>query len=194
MASTTGTQPFRRQHLLHALARNWWLVLLRGICAIIFGLLTFIWPAGTLLTLVLLYGAYAFVDGVFALGAAFMGGGPAPRWWLVVVGVLGIAAGLATFFWPGMTTLVLLFFIAGWAIAIGVMQIVGAIQLRKEIDNEWMLAASGIISVVFGFVLIAQPATGALSLVLVIGCYAVLYGILLMSFALRLRGHASISQ
>jgi uncharacterized membrane protein HdeD (DUF308 family) len=193
MSRTAGTQPFGRQHLLHALARNWWLMLLRGICAIIFGLLSFAWPTGTLLALLFLYGAYAFVDGVFALGAAFMGGGEGPRWWLAAVGVLGIVAGLATFFWPGMTALVLLFFIAGWAIAIGVMQIVGAIQLRKEIDNEWMLAASGIISVVFGFVLIAQPVIGALSLVLVIGCYAVLYGMLLVFFSLRLRRH-SISQ
>jgi uncharacterized membrane protein HdeD (DUF308 family) len=172
------------------LARNWWLILLRGVFAVIFGVLTFIWPAGSLLTLVFLYGAYAFVDGIFALAAAFTGGGPAPRWWLAIVGVLGVGAGLATFIWPGMTALVLLLFIAGWAIAGGVMQIIGAIQLRKEIDNEWLLAASGVISVIFGVALAVQPGVGALALITVIGVFAIIYGVVLILLALRLRGHA----
>ena len=191
MVSSSNVPPVRRPLLLHALARNWWLILLRGICAIIFGVLTFIWPAASLVTLVLLYGAYALVDGIFALGAAFMGGGgAAPRWWLAIVGLLGIAAGIATFLWPGITALVLLLFIAFWAIAIGIMQVIGAIQLRKEIDNEWLLAACGILSIIFGLILVVQPGVGALALVTVIGIYAVLYGILLISFALRLRGHS----
>jgi len=91
------------------------------------------------LTLILFYGAFALVDGVLAVIAAITGGAPAPRWWLVIVGLLGIAAGLLTFLMPGLSALVLLFFIAGWAIATGVFQIIGAIQLRKEIDNEWLL-------------------------------------------------------
>jgi uncharacterized membrane protein HdeD (DUF308 family) len=163
--------------LLHALAKHWWLLLLRGICAILFGVLTFVWPGITLLTLVLLYGAYALADGVLALVEAVMGGAPAPRWWLALVGVLGIAVGILTFAWPGITALVLLLFIAGWAIATGILQIVGAIRLRKEIDNEWLLIASGALSVIFGLILVAQPGTGALALLYVIGIYAILYGI-----------------
>jgi len=183
--------PLGPRLLLHTLAKNWWLLLLRGICAIMFGILTFVWPGITLLTLVLLYGAYALVDGVLALAAAAMGGAPAPRWWLALVGLLGIAVGIMTFAWPGITALVLLLFIAGWAIATGVLQIVGAIRLRKEIDNEWLLIASGVVSVIFGLILVVQPGTGALALLYVIGIYATLYGILLVWLSLRLRGHAT---
>ncbi len=191
MASTQSIRPPAGGLLLHALARNWWLLLLRGICGVIFGLLAFVWPGVTLITLVLLYGAYALADGVLALIAALTGGTPAPRWWLAVVGLLGIVAGLVTLMMPGITTLVLLYFIAWWAIAIGVMQIVGAIRLRKEIDNEWILIASGIVSVLFGLILILQPGAGALSLILVIGAFAIVHGIILISFALRLRRHRS---
>jgi uncharacterized membrane protein HdeD (DUF308 family) len=187
--SLTANSPFGGSMLLHALAKNWWLTLLRGICAIVFGVLAFIWPGMTLVTLVLLYGAFALADGVFALAAAIMGGTPLPRWWLAVVGLLGIAAGIVTFAWPGMTALLLLWFIAGWAIATGVMQIVGAIRLRKEIDNEWWLIAGGVLSVVFGLVLVVQPGAGALALLFGIGAYAVVYGIILVAFAFRLRRH-----
>jgi uncharacterized membrane protein HdeD (DUF308 family) len=190
--ATTMNSPLRRV-MLHALARNWWMLLLRGICAILFGILAFVWPAMTLVTLILLYGAFAFVDGVFALVAAIAGGAAAPRWWLALVGVLGIAAGLATWFWPGLTALVLLYFIAAWAIITGVMQIVGAIQLRKEIDNEWLLIAAGVLSVLFGGLLFVQPGAGALAVLLIIGAYAILYGVLLVFFAFRLRGHSRVA-
>jgi uncharacterized membrane protein HdeD (DUF308 family) len=181
--------PFAGPLMVHALARNWWLILLRGIAAVIFGLLTFGWPGVTLVTLVLLYGAFALADGVLALIAAIMGGKPAPRWWLALVGLLGIVAGLIALALPGMTALVLLYCIAFWAIAIGVMQVFGAIRLRKEIDNEWMLIASGIISVVFGLILIVAPGAGALGLLFVIGVYAVIHGIMLITLAFRLRRH-----
>jgi uncharacterized membrane protein HdeD (DUF308 family) len=175
--------------MLNALCRNWWLILLRGIAAIVFGVLTFVWPGVTLLTLVLFYGAFALVDGVLALAAAVMGGRPAPRWWLAIVGLFGILVGVLTFAWPGVTTLVLLMFIAGWAIATGIFQIVGAIRLRKEIDNEWLLIAGGALSVLFGLILVFQPGKGALALLFVIGFYAILYGILEVWFSLRLRQH-----
>jgi Short repeat of unknown function (DUF308) len=113
------------------------------------------------------------------------------RWWLALVGLLGIAVGILTFAWPGITALVLLLFIAGWAIATGVLQIVGAIRLRKEIENEWLLIASGVLSVIFGLILAAQPGTGALALLYVIGIYAILYGILEIWLSLRLREHAT---
>ena len=185
-----ASPPFGSHPMLDALARNWWLLLLRGIAAIVFGVLAVVWPGLTLLTLLFLYGAFALVDGVLALAAAIMGGVPAPRWWLAIVGLLGLGAGILTFAWPVVTALVLLLFIAVWAIATGVMQIVGAIKLRKEIDNEWLLIFCGALSVVFGLILIAQPQTGALALVFVIGLYAILEGIGLVGFSLRLRGHS----
>jgi uncharacterized membrane protein HdeD (DUF308 family) len=191
MASThTIRPPAAGGTMVHALARNWWLMLLRGICAVIFGVLTFVWPGVTLITLVLFYGAFALVDGVLSLAAAIMGGAPAPRWWLAIVGLLGIGVGVVTLFMPGITALVLLYYIAFWAIAVGVLEIVGAIRLRKEIDNEWWLVAAGVLSVLFGLLLIIQPGAGALALIFTIGVYAVIYGIVLIAFALRLRKHS----
>lgn len=177
---------------LDALARNWWLILLRGILAVLFGVLTFVSPGITLFTLVILYGAYALVDGVFALVAAVTKGAPAPRWWLAIVGLVGIAAGVLTLLWPGITGMVLLFFIAGWAIASGVFQFVGAIRLRKEIDDEWLLIASGVISVLFGLLILAFPLAGALGVAYAIASFAIIQGILLIAFSMRLKKHAEI--
>jgi uncharacterized membrane protein HdeD (DUF308 family) len=175
--------------LVDALAKNWWVLLLRGIAAIIFGVLAFAWPGITLLTLVMLYGAYALVDGVLAIVAAITGGTSAPRWWLAIIGLLGVAAGILTIAMPGLTATLLLFFIAGWAVATGVFQIIGAIRLRKEIDNEWLLILGGIISVLFGIGVVMAPGAGALALVWVIGMYAVIEGVLLIAFAFRLKKH-----
>jgi len=175
--------------MLHALAKNWWMLLLRGIAAVIFGVLALAWPGMTLLTLILFYGAYALIDGVLAIVAAITGGALLPRWWLAIIGLLGIAAGLLTFMMPGLTAIVLLYFIAGWAIATGVFQVIGAIKLRKEIDNEWFLILSGIISVLFGVAMMAAPGAGALALITVIGIYAVLIGVLLVALSFRLKKH-----
>jgi uncharacterized membrane protein HdeD (DUF308 family) len=178
--------------LLQALAGNWWLLLLRGVAAIAFGVLAFVWPGITLLTLVIFYGAYAIVDGIFALWAAIggKGGDARARWWLALVGVLGIVAGIVTFAWPGITALVLLYFIAFWAIATGIFQIVGAIRLRKEIEGEWWLVLAGALSVLFGLILLVRPGEGALAVVWLIATYAVLVGILHLALAFRLRRHA----
>jgi uncharacterized membrane protein HdeD (DUF308 family) len=174
---------------LHALAKCWWLVLLRGIAGIVFGVLAFIWPGLTLITLVLIYGAYALIDGVIALMAAFTGAAkPVPTWWLIVVGLCGIAAGLVTFLWPGITALVLIIFIGAWAIAHGVFEIIGAIKLRKEIDNEWLLILAGAVSVIFGIIVLVAPGAGALGLIWAIGAYSIA-GALLVGLSLRLRKH-----
>jgi uncharacterized membrane protein HdeD (DUF308 family) len=175
--------------MVHALAKNWWLLLLRGIAAIIFGLLAFAWPGLTLVTLILFYGAFALVDGALAVVAAITGSVPGSRWWLAIIGLLGIAAGLVTFMMPGLTAVLLLFFIAGWAIATGVFQIIGAIKVRKEIDNEWLLILGGIISVLFGVSMMLAPGAGALALVWVIGAYSVVIGAIFVALALRLRKH-----
>jgi uncharacterized membrane protein HdeD (DUF308 family) len=176
--------------LLHALRRNWWLLVLRGIAAIIFGVLAFMWPGLTLFTLVIFWGAFALVDGVLALAAAVMGGNPMPRWWLGIVGIAGVLAGILTFAWPGITALLLLVFIATWAIVLGVFEIAGAIRLRKEIEGEWLLILNGALSVLFGLVLLWRPGVGALAVVWIIGAYAILFGIISIAFGLKIRTHA----
>jgi uncharacterized membrane protein HdeD (DUF308 family) len=174
---------------LRELAENWWLLLLRGIAAIAFGVLAFMWPDLTLLTLTYMWGFYAIADGVLALWAAIAGKGGeiAPRWWLAVVGISGILAGLLAFVWPGMTALVLLMFIASWAIVIGVLQIWGAIRLRKEIEGEWLLGLSGLLSVAFGVILFVQPGAGALAVVWMIGWFAILAGCVYIALAFQLK-------
>lgn len=176
--------------MVHALAKNWWMLLLRGIAAIIFGVLAFAWPGMTLLTLIMFYGAFALIDGVLAIIAAITGGAPAPRWWLAVVGLLGIATGFLMFAMPGLTALVLLYFIGGWAVATGIFQIIGAIRLRKEIDDEWYLILGGVVSVLFGIGVMMAPGAGALALLWVIGAYAVIIGAIMVALAFRLRKFA----
>ena len=183
MSAPTLTPPT----LLNTLSRYWWLVLLRGIAFIAFGVLAFMWPGPTIALLVLLYGAFALVDGVLALAQAIMGGNVESRWWLALIGVAGIAAGVITFMAPALAALWLLIFIACWAIVLGVFQIMGAIKLRKEIDNEWLMILSGALSVVFGALMIASPGAGALAVLWIIGAFAVAYGVLLVLFAFKLK-------
>jgi uncharacterized membrane protein HdeD (DUF308 family) len=190
MSSQSSPTSLATPSLLHSLTDHWWLFLIRGIAAIIFGVLAFAWPGVTLVVLVLFFGAFALVDGIASLIAAVTGrGATAPRWWLAIVGLAGIAAGLLTFFWPAVTAVLLLYFIAGWAIATGVFQIIGAIQLRKEIDNEWLLVLSGVVSILLGIVLIVMPGTGLLALVWLIAIDAIIFGVLVIGFGLRLRKH-----
>ena len=169
--------------LVRAFARNWWVLLLRGLIAILFGIMAFAWPGLTLVTLVLLYGAYALIDGLTALWVGASG----RAWGLVLLGLLGIFVGFYTFLYPGVTTVALLYFIAAWAIVRGIFEIITAIQLRKEIRNEWMLIIGGVISIIFGAVLIFNPAAGALAMVWLIGTYALIFGIVMIALALRLR-------
>src|SRR5256885_4424651 len=130
--------------MLDALARNWWVVALRGALAVLFGVLALVWPAITIGVLVLLFGAYALVDGVFALGSALFGGARVEgrRAWLILEGVVGVAAGIVAFVWPGVTALALLWVIAAWAIITGVLEIATAIRLRRELRGEWLLVLS----------------------------------------------------
>ena len=183
--------PLDRTSLLLSLADNWWLMVLRGVAAILFGVLAFVWPGITLLSLTFLWGAYALVDGAASLWAAIVGRGGemAPRWWLAVVGVAGIVAGLLAFLFPGITALVLLVFIAGWAIVTGIFEIIGAIRLRKEIEGEWLLGLSGVLAILFGIALIAVPGAGLLSLVWMIGVFAVVIGVSQIALGIKLRKH-----
>ena len=170
------------------LARHWWVIGLRGLAAILFGVLAFVWPGMTLAVLVLLFGAYALVDGVLTLIAALRGG-VQHRIVMLVEGVVSVLAGLAAFVWPGLTALVLLYIIAFWAIVTGVLEIVAAIRVRRAISNEFGLVIGGVLSVVFGVVLLIAPGAGALAVIFLIGAYAVVFGIALLGLAWRLREH-----
>jgi uncharacterized membrane protein HdeD (DUF308 family) len=173
---------------MEVLSRNWGWVVLRGIAAIVFGVLTFIQPGITLAALVLMFGAYSISDGVLLIVWAIANRRGEPAWVpLVIGGLLGIATGVVTFIYPAMTTVALLMIIAAWAITIGVTMIVAAIRLRKEIRGEWRLVLSGVLSVALGVILIATPAVGALAMVLWIGGYAVASGILQIALGVRLK-------
>jgi uncharacterized membrane protein HdeD (DUF308 family) len=174
--------------MLQTLARNWWALVLRGICAVLFGVMAFVWPGITLATLIFLYGAYALVDGVLGVVAAMVGRQPGGfPWGILLAGVAAIAVGVMTFLWPGLTALVLLYLIAAWAIVRGVFEIIAAIALRKEIEHEWLLAASGALSVLLGIFLVLSPGAGALALLWAIGAFAIAAGILMIVLGFRLK-------
>lgn len=175
-------------HFTSFLRRSWWLLLLRGLAAIAFGVILWVQPGISLAALVLLFGAYCMADGIFAVWTAIAGAKDSEQWWLLLlVGLLGIGIGILTFVAPGVTALALLFYIAIWAIATGVLEIAAAIRLRKEIDNEWLLLLAGLASVVFGVMLAARPGAGALAVLWLIGSYAIVFGVLLLILAFRVR-------
>jgi uncharacterized membrane protein HdeD (DUF308 family) len=171
--------------MLHLLARRWWALALRGLFAVVFGLLTFFVPGITLMFLVLLFGFYAILDGVFDIVSAIRA--PGHHWPLLVEGIVGIIAGVLTILWPRITAMVLLYLIAFWAIITGVLEIVAGIRLREVIANELLLILTGFISVLFGILIIVFPGAGALAIVVWIGAYALVFGIILIALAFRLR-------
>ena len=161
---------------------------MRGVAALIFGLLTLMNPAITLAVLVLFFGAYALVDGIFAVVTAIANRRGEPHWvGLLIAGLAGIVIGVCTFLAPGITATLLLFFIAAWAIIVGVAELTAAFRLRKIVTGEWMLVLAGILAVALGLLLLTRPAVGALAVVLWIGAYALVSGLLLIGLAFRLR-------
>jgi len=176
------------QATVTALAHDWWIFLVRGIAAALFGFLAFIWPHITLLVLVLLFGIYAVVDGVLSLTRAVGAGQRGQSWvWPLIGGLAGIAAGVAAFVWPGLTALVLLYIIAAWAVVTGICAIIAGVALRQEISNEWLLILGGAISLLFGLLVFIHPGAGALALVWLIGFYAIVLGVAQIALAFRLR-------
>lgn len=167
---------------------SWWAIVLRGVVAILFGLAAFAWPGLTLAALVALFGAYALIDGVFTLIAVARGHVEEHRAWMIVEGVVGILAGIFTFFYPSITAVVLVYVIAAWAIMTGVAELLAGLRLRQAIANEWVLLLAGVASLVFGVVLMVQPAAGALALVWLIGGYAFVFGVLMLILGFRLHG------
>jgi uncharacterized membrane protein HdeD (DUF308 family) len=166
--------------------RHWWALAVRGLAAVIFGILALVLPGITLALLVLLFGAFALVNGILAIVAALRTGGDYV-WGLLLEGVVGILAGLLALTWPGLTALVLLYIIAAWAILSGVLEVVSATRLRRVIDNEWAWIAGGALSILFGIVVLVAPGAGALALVWLIGAYAIIFGFTLFALAWRVR-------
>ena len=174
--------------MLGLVTRDWWVFAIRGIAAIVFGVLAFIWPETTLTVLVILFGAYALVDGVSLLIALARGDALARRhaWAVGIMGVLGIVAGVVTFMWPGLTAISLLYLVAVWAIAMGTFQLIAAIALRSELEGEFWMALGGVASIVFGGLLIAFPGAGLISLVWLVGIWSVVFGVSSLGLAYRL--------
>jgi len=174
------------KHLDAILARTWWVLLLRGIIAIAFGLLTWFQPGISLAALVLLFGAYVLADGILGVWAALAGRKNNEDWWVMLLwGLVGIGVGIVALLAPGITALALLFYIAIWAIATGIMEIVAAIRLRKVIKGEWWLILSGLASVVFGVLVMVRPGAGALALLWLIAAYAIIFGVLMVILAFK---------
>jgi uncharacterized membrane protein HdeD (DUF308 family) len=173
---------------INLITRNWWTLALRGVVAVIFGILAFVWPGMTLAALVYLFGIYAVLDGILALITAFSAPKGYPRFGgLIFQGLVSIAAGVLVFVWPGISAFVLLILIAAWAIVTGIIEIVTAVELRRVITHEWLLILAGIVSVAFGFLILMQPSTGALALIWWIASFAIVLGILLISLSFRVR-------
>lgn len=173
------------------ITRMWWLVLVRGIAAVVFGILALVWPGLTVIVLVIFFGAYAIVSGIASLTAGFRHGARS-RGWLIGSGVLGILAGIVAFVWPGITSLALLWVVAFWAVFSGVSEIVAGVHMRKVIDNEWILIVGGILSVVFGILLIVWPGAGLITLAWLIGVFAILYGIAMAALSFRVKNLSSV--
>lgn len=169
------------------LAARWWALVIRGVVAILFGIVAIAAPVSSLFALVILWGAFVIVDGVFNLVLAARKARAGRSWgWLLFEGLVSVAAGVLTFVWPGITALALLAVIAIWAVLTGIAEIAAAIRLRREIRGEWLLATSGVLSIVFGVLLLVFPASGVLALMWLIGAYAIIYGVLLIGLGLRL--------
>jgi uncharacterized membrane protein HdeD (DUF308 family) len=170
------------------LAKNWWALVIRGVVAILFGVLTLIWPGITVTALVFLFGGYALVNGVLSIAGAVRAAEARDRWGaLLLEGIAGIAVAIMTVFWPAITALALLYLIAAWAIITGVSEIVAAVRLRKYISGEWLLALTGAAAVLFGILVMAAPIAGALVIALWVGAFALVNGVLLIALGFRLR-------
>ena len=191
VASPPGSgalDPLGDREMVRNLAQNWWALVIRGVAGVLFGIGALVWPPAAVAALVLLFGAYALVDGIFNIVAAVHAPREGRRWgWLMVSGVIGIATGLITFFFPGITALALVVLVASWSVVTGVAEIVAAIRLRKQIRHEWLWILSGLLSVAFGVLLFLLPAAGAVALAIWIGAYMLVFGALLIAFGVRLR-------
>jgi uncharacterized membrane protein HdeD (DUF308 family) len=175
---------------LQTVATHWWVILLRGIVALLFGILCFTFPISAVAAFVILFGAYALVDGVLTIVAAIRLAHPDSGrwWWLLIEGIVGVAVGVLTFSWPGITAIALGFLVAAWAIATGALEIGAAVRMRKDVPGEILFFVTGLLSIFLGVILAIHPLAGVLAGVFVIGIYALLAGFFLIFLSFRLRG------
>lgn len=174
---------------LGSLAERWWAPVVRGVAAILAGIVILALPRESLYALVFVWGAYAIIDGIFNFTLAARSGRAGERWgWFLVEGAISVAAGVLAFVYPRITAVALLYVIAFWAVLTGIAEIAAAIELRKIIRQEWLLALAGILSIAFGVILFMRPGVGALAVVGVIGTYCILFGVVLVALGLKLRG------
>ena len=178
--------------MTNLLARNWWVFVLRGVCGVIFGILALVFPGVTLTVLIIFFGAYAFVDGILSIVAGFRAAAHHERWWpLILEGVCGVIVGIIAFISPVAAAIGILYLVCGWAIVTGILEISAAIRLRKEIQGEWLLILSGVLSVLLGFLLAFQPLIGLVALAWWVGAYALIFGGVLIALGFRLKRHGS---
>jgi uncharacterized membrane protein HdeD (DUF308 family) len=190
--SAADAVAMRTQSMVNLLSRNWWTLVLRGSVAILLGLAALGWPQITLEILVILLGAYMLVDGAFALFAAVKDRSQHRRWWfLLVEGLAGVVAGLIALFFPAITALALIYLLAAWALVTGILEILAAITLRQELHGEWLLVLAGVASILLAVIAALRPAAGMIALAWIIGIYAIVFGLALITLGIRLRSWAS---
>jgi uncharacterized membrane protein HdeD (DUF308 family) len=167
--------------MLALLSKYWWVLVVRGVMAVALGVFAFVWPLQTIAALVLVFGATALADGAFAIAASIAGHSITPYWWVLLLqGLLGVGVGVLTLFNPAITAAALLVYIAAWAIGMGVLQVIAAVRLRREITGEWWIALAGVAGIAFGVLLMRNPAEGALAVLWLIGSFALVWGVMLM--------------
>jgi len=174
--------------ILDTLTRNWWVLLLRGLGAIAFAIVTWVWPGLTIAVFILLFGAFTFADGALALWGAITGPkGDRDRWVLLLWGLVGLGTGVLALLAPGLVAASFIFLIAGWAILTGILEIVAAIRLREQIKGEWVLIVAGLVSVAFGVVIALRPGAGAVAISWLVAGYAFFFGLLLVVLSFKVR-------
>ncbi len=174
------------------LARNWWMFLVRGILALIFGIVALVFPLATFQALVLIFGAFALVDGIFAIVSAFSSNAKTENWWwLILEGALGILIGILTIIQPAAMGEAWLILIAAWALVTGIFEIITAIRIRKQIEGEFWMILSGLISVAFGVLVFLNPVSGAFAIGFIVGIYAIMFGAMMIALSLKLRKHSA---
>ncbi len=173
--------------MLNALTTNWWAWLIRGILAIIFGIIAFTQPTTTALALVYVFGIYAIAEGILNIWAALSGKADS-RFWYIIWGIISVIAGIIAFSNPILTGLTLVIVIGAWAIVTGIFEIIAGIKLRDEIEGEFWLILAGILSIIFGILIWRNVAVGALTIVWLIGIYAILFGITLVALSFKVKG------
>ena len=173
--------------MLSEFSRRWWIVGLRGVLALVFGILAFVFPSAALMALVLVFGIYALLDGLFALTTALALRPQKPLWTMLLIeGIAGILAGIFAFAWPEMTAFALVYLAAAWALVTGIFQLVAAYRLREIVANDWLMIVGGAASILLGVLLIALPGAAMFVWVMLVAAYAVVFGVVTISLAVKL--------